>query len=24
LPHPGESEMTFAAFESSCHMLIPV
>jgi len=24
LPRPGVSEMTFAVFESSCHLLLPV
>jgi len=24
MPRPGDSEMTFAVFESSCHLLLPV
>jgi len=24
LPQPGDSEVTFAVFESSCHLLLPV
>jgi len=24
LPRPGDSEMTFAVFESGCHLLLPV
>jgi len=24
LPRPGDSEVTFAVFESSCHLLLPV
>jgi len=24
IPRPGDSEVTFAVFESSCHLLLPV
>jgi len=24
VPRPGDSEVTFAVFESSCHLLLPV
>jgi len=24
IPQPGDSEMAFAIFESSCHLLLPV